>query len=55
MLAYLITEVHTSTSELYNWSWYYEEILENFSEIRVKLGKDYEEILEKLWKNIGNT
>ncbi len=38
-----------------NWSWYYEEILENFSEIiLVKLGKICEEILEKLWKHIGN-
>ncbi len=38
-----------------NWCWY-EEILESFSEvISVKLGKNYKEIFEKLWKNIGNT
>ncbi len=37
------------------WCWYYEEILESFSEIiLVKLGKASEEILEKLWKNIEN-
>ncbi len=35
---------------------YYEEILENFSKIiSVKLGKNYEEMLEKLRKNMGNT
>ncbi len=34
---------------------YYKEILENFSEIiSVILEKDYEEILEKFWKIIGN-
>ncbi len=34
-----------------NWYWFHEEILENFSErIPVKLGKNYEEILEKLKK-----
>ncbi len=42
-----------------NWYfWYYEEILESFSEIiLMKLGKYYKEIfvLEKLWKNIENT
>ncbi len=38
-----------------NWCWYYEEILKSFSKIiSVKLGKNYEEILEKIWKNIGN-
>ncbi len=40
-----------------NWRyWYYEEILESFSEIiSVKLRENSEEILERLWKNIGNT
>ncbi len=40
-----------------NWCcWYYEEILENLSEIiSVKLGKNYEEIFKKHWKNMGNT
>ncbi len=40
-----------------NWCfWYFEETLENFSEIiSVKLGKNYEEIVEKLCKNIWNT
>ncbi len=34
---------------------YYEEILKSFSEIiSVKLRKNCEEILENLWKNIGN-
>ncbi len=38
------------------WCWYYEKILENFLKIiSVKLGKNCEKILEKLWKNIGNT
>ncbi len=36
--------------------WFYEEVLESFSEIiSVKLRKNYEEILEKLRKNVGNT
>ncbi len=44
------------TEVIRNWCcWYYEEILENLSGIiSVKLGKNYEEIVEKLWKNIGN-
>ncbi len=39
-----------------NRCWYYEEILESFSEIiSVKLGRNNNEIVEKLWQNIGNT
>ncbi len=43
------------TKVVRNWRWHYEEILEIFSEIiLVKLRKTYEEILQKLWKSMGN-
>ncbi len=41
---------------IWNWYyWYYEEILESFSEIiSVRFGKNCEEILETLRKNMEN-
>ncbi len=44
------------TEVIRNWCWYYEEVLESFPEIiSLKFVKNCEEILEKLWKDIGNT
>ncbi len=39
------------TEVIWNWCWYYEEILESFPEIiSAKLRRNYEEILEQFFK-----
>ncbi len=44
------------TDVIWNWCGYYEESLQRLSEICDfgEIGKNYEKILEKVWKNIGN-